>query len=219
MLPMPWSVETIVASGGILAIALIVFAESGLLLGFFLPGDTLLIAAGIFASQGTMPLEILIPVVTVAAIAGYQLGFIIGQRAGPRFFTRKGGVLFRQEYTGQAQVFFTKHGGKAVILARFVAVVRTVVPILAGVGQMSSSRFGFYNIAGAVVWVAGLILGSYWLGSRFPDLDKIILPLLLIAIVITTASVLWKFGSTRQKRKELKAALSEEVNYLFSKKG
>jgi membrane-associated protein len=215
---MPWSVDAIVASGGILAIALIVFAESGLLLGFFLPGDTLLVAAGIFAAQGTMPLEILLPTVTLAAIAGYQLGYVIGLRAGPRFFNRQGGVLFRQEYTHRAQAFFGKHGGKAIVLARFVAVIRTVVPVLAGVGKMSAREFTFYNITGALVWVVGLILGSYWLGSRFPNLDKIILPMLLAAIILTVGSLLWKLGSTAQKRRELGAAIAEEFSYLFGKK-
>jgi membrane-associated protein len=215
---MPWSVDTIVASGGIIAITLIIFAESGLLLGFFLPGDTLLIAAGIFASQGTMPLEILIPVVTLAAILGYQLGFIIGQRAGPRVFTRDNGVLFRQDYVKRAQVFFAKHGGKAIVLARFVAIVRTVVPILAGVGKVNSVHFAVYNVVGGVIWVVGIILGSYWLGSRFPDLDKIIMPLLLLAIILTMASLLWKLGSTAQKRRELKAAIAEEFGYLFKRR-
>lgn len=215
---MPWDVEAIVAGGGILAISLIIFAESGLLLGFFLPGDTLLVAAGIFAAQGTMPLEVLIPVVTLAAIAGYELGYVIGHRAGPRVFKRQSGVLFRQEYTKRAQAFFNKHGGKSLILARYIAVVRTVIPVLAGMGQMNHGKFLFYNVSGAIIWVPGIILGSYWLGNRFPNLDKIILPMLVLAIAITVGSLLWKFGSTGAKRREMKAAISEEFNYLFKKK-
>lgn len=214
---MPWSVDAIVQSGGILAISLIIFAESGLLLGFFLPGDTLLVAAGIFAAKHKLPLETLIPIVTLAAIAGYQLGFEIGDKAGPRVFRRKGGVLFRQEYTHRADNFFAKHGGKAVILARFIAVVRTLVPLLAGVGSMPRRRFFIYNIVGGIVWVAGIILGSYWLGTRFPNLDQLVLPLLMLAIVITSGSLLWKFGSTAKKRRLLRAAIREEFEYLFKK--
>lgn len=215
---MPWSVDAIVQSGGIVAISLIIFAESGLLLGFFLPGDTLLVAAGIFAAKHKLPLETLIPIVTLAAIAGYQLGFEIGDKAGPRVFRRKGGVLFRQEYTHRAEKFFAIHGGKSVILARFVAVVRTLVPLLAGVGNMNRRKFFIYNVVGGVIWVVGIILGSFWLGSHFPNLDKFILPLLLLAIVVTSGSLLWQFGSTAQKRRVLRAAIREEFEYLFKKK-
>jgi membrane-associated protein len=133
------NVDSILQGGGLLAVALIIFAECGLLLGFFLPGDTLLIAAGVFAAQGKLPIALLLPIVAIAAIAGYQVGYLIGERAGPRVFKRKDGLLFREEYVDRAQDFFTRHGGKAILLARFIAVVRTFVPLVAGIGIIQRS--------------------------------------------------------------------------------
>lgn len=212
------SVDTIVQSGGIIAISLIIFAESGLLAGFFLPGDTLLLAAGLFAAQGKLPLAVLLLCVIVAAIVGYHLGYVIGERIGPRVFKRKDGVLFRQEYIKSAELFSKKHGAKAVLLARFVAVVRTIVPVVAGMGKMDKRRFTIYNIVGGIIWTVSIVLGGYWLGSRFPNLDTIILPLLFLAMFLTMGGVLWQFARNAQKRKELRSAIREEYNYFFKKK-
>jgi membrane-associated protein len=184
------SVDHIVQTGGLLAIALIIFAETGLLIGFFLPGDTLLIAAGILSSQGKLPLWALIPVTAVAAILGYQVGYIIGERAGPRFFKRREGILFRIEYIERAEDFFNRHGGKTIILARFVAVVRTIVPLVAGVGKMPKKLFFTYNIIGAVLWVTSVTLAAYWLGSKIPNIDKYLIILVVLAMVFTTAGTL-----------------------------
>lgn len=211
------SVDSIVQSGGILAISLIIFAESGLLIGFFLPGDTLLLAAGLFASQGRLPLAVLLPCVIIAAIAGYHLGYVIGERVGPRVFKRSDGVLFKREYIKSAELFSKKHGGKAVFLARFLAVVRTIVPIVAGMGKMNKRSFTFYNIIGGVIWTTSIILGSFWLGNRFPNLDTFILPLLFLAMFLTMGSILWQFARSSSKRRELRAALREEYNYFFKK--
>lgn len=212
------SVDSIVQSGGILAISLIIFAESGLLIGFFLPGDTLLLAAGLLASQDKLPIPILLVCVIIAAIAGYHLGYIIGERAGPRIFRRKDGVLFRQEYIKSAELFSKKHGGKAVLLARFLAVVRTIVPVVAGMGKMDKRKFTTYNVIGAIIWTTSIILGSYWLGNQFPNLDKFIIPLLILAMVLTTGSILWQFARNSRKRHELRLAIREEYNYFFKKK-
>ena len=135
--------DHIVQAGGILLVALIIFAETGLLVGFFLPGDTLLIAAGIYAAahHHQVPLWALLPAVAAASILGYEVGYKIGKAAGPRFFTRQDGLFFRQEYVTRTTDFFERHGGKSVILARFVAVVRTVVPLVAGMGKMDRKFF------------------------------------------------------------------------------
>jgi membrane-associated protein len=212
-----FDVQSIVASGGILVVALIIFAETGLLLGFFLPGDTLLVAAGLLAGQHKLPILVLLPVVAMAAIAGYEVGYLIGKRAGPRFFKRKDGLLFREEYVLRAEKLAEKHGGKSILIARFIAIVRTIVPLVAGMGKMPRKKFVIYNIIGGVAWVSTITLAAFWIGSRVPNIDRVILPLVLLAMVVTFAVVMWQFGSSSQKRHELKIALREEWDYLFNK--
>lgn len=200
-----------------MAVALIIFAETGLLLGFFLPGDTLLIAAGLLAGQHKLPVLVLLPVVAFAAIAGYEVGYLIGKRAGPRFFKRKDGLLFREEYVLRAEKLAEKHGGKSILIARFIAIVRTIVPLVAGMGKMPRKKFVVYNVIGGVVWVSTIILAAYWIGSRVPNIDRVVLPLILLAMVGTVAIMMWQFGSSAQKRHELGVALREEWDYLFNK--
>jgi membrane-associated protein len=212
------SVDHIVQTGGLLAIALIIFAETGLLIGFFLPGDTLLIAAGILSSQGKLPLWALIPVTAVAAILGYQVGYIIGERAGPRFFKRREGILFRIEYIERAEDFFNRHGGKTIILARFVAVVRTIVPLVAGVGKMPKKLFFTYNIIGAVLWVTSVTLAAYWLGSKIPNIDKYLIILVVLAMVFTTAGTLEEMLRTKPRRQAFKNAIKDELSFIFKRK-
>ena len=214
-----FDVNSIVASGGILVIALIIFAETGLLLGFFLPGDTLLVAAGIFASQhkSQLPLVALLIVVAIAAIAGYEVGYVIGKRAGPRFFKRKDGLLFREEYVLRAERLAEKHGGKSILIARFIAIVRTIVPLVAGMGKMPRKKFVIYNFIGGAAWTSSVILAAYWIGSRVPNIDRVVLPLILLAMIGTVGIMMWQFGSNAQKRRELKNAMREEWDYLFNK--
>lgn len=212
------SPETIVEGGGLLVITLVVFAETGLLVGFFLPGDTLLVAAGIFAAQGNLPLDLLLLCLAGAAIIGYQVGYAIGEHAGPRLFKRREGLLFKEEYVVRTQQFFDKHGGKTVLLARFVPVVRTVVPLVAGIGKMQKRKFLGYNLAGALLWTWGLTLAAYWIGQRIPDLDKFLLPMLVLAMVFTTGPVMIQIAGSRAKRRELRRALRDEFDYLFRRK-
>lgn len=212
------SPETIVEGGGLLVIALVVFSETGLLVGFFLPGDTLLVAAGIFAAQGNLPLEALLPSLALAAILGYQLGYAIGDQAGPRLFKRKDGVLFKEDYVAKTHDFFSKHGGKTVLFARFIPIVRTLVPLVAGVGKMNRGKFLAYNITGGIVWTFGLTLAAYWLGQRIPDLDKFLLPMLALAVVFTTGPVLIQIAGSKAKRRELKNALKDEYDYFRNRR-
>src|SRR3972149_11230065 len=132
--------DSIIQSGGLIAIALMVFAESGLLFGFIFPGDSLLLAAGFFAGQGKLPIVWLIVAVVVAAIIGDNVGYRIGRRFGPKLFKRDNGLFFRREYVEQTQSFYQRHGGKTIILARFVPIVRTFAPVVAGVGKMDWRR-------------------------------------------------------------------------------
>jgi membrane-associated protein len=210
-------VNQIIQTGGLLAILLIIFAETGLLLGFFLPGDTLLIAAGIFASQGKLPLDFLLLLTPVAAILGYQVAYKIGEQAGPRLFHRDDGVLFRTEYVTRTEDFIKKHGGKAILLARFIVVVRTVIPLVAGMGKMSKKKFMFYNVTGSIVWTTSVILAAYWLGHRIPNLDKYLILLVVGAMLITTGGGLLEVMRTKSRRAALKQALKDEFHYFFKR--
>ncbi len=213
-----FDVESIIRAGGILIVAGIVFAESGLLIGFFLPGDTLLFGAGLLASQGEMNIWVLVAAVIVAAVLGDNVGYSIGQKAGPRMFSKKDGILFRREYIEKAEAFYEKHGGKTIILARFTPIVRTFAPVVAGIGNMSRRRFFLYNIIGAVLWATTIILLGYWLGSKIPHLDKFI-EYVLLAVVI--ASLVVAFGHVLKdpkNRRIMIANIKKSWAQRFSKK-
>jgi len=180
-----FDINQIIESGGLLLIALIVFAESGLLIGFFLPGDTLLLGAGILASQGQPPIGRLIAVVIIAAVVGDNVGYEIGKRTGKRIFNKKDSLLFRQDHVFRAEKFYNRHGGKTIIIARFTPFVRTFAPVVAGVGNMPHRRFFFFNVVGGILWGAGVPLLGYWFGSKVPHLEKYI-HLVLITVVLAS---------------------------------
>jgi len=194
--------EHLLQSGGVLLVAAIVFAESGLLIGFFLPGDTLLFTAGFFASQGKLPLGLLLLATVAAAIIGDNVGYTIGRRTGHRVFKKKDGILFRAEYINQAEKFYEKHGGKTITIARFIPIIRTFAPVVAGVGKMDRKKFMFYNVIGATIWGVGVTLLGYALGSRIPNIDKYLLPVVGLATLFTFGPPLihiLKDGETRAK--------------------
>lgn len=178
-----FNVEHIIQVWGIAAVAIIVFIESGLLVGFFLPGDTLLFAAGLAASQGQFSIATLIAIVIIAAIAGDNVGYGIGRRAGRRLFKKPESLFFRPEYLVKAEQFYERHGGKTIILARFTPIIRTFAPVVAGASKMPRDRFVFFNIIGGVIWGAGMPLLGYWVGSKIPGLDKYIEYVLLAVVV------------------------------------
>jgi membrane protein DedA with SNARE-associated domain len=151
----------------LLLIMAIVFAESGLLIGFFLPGDSLLFLAGAFVASGViaLPLWLLMLGVSIAAVAGDQTGYLIGRRFAPQVFSRPDSRLFRQSHADAANRFFVRHGSRAVILARFVPVVRTFVPVVAGIGRMPRRRFTSYNVIGGVTWSVGILAAGLWFGG------------------------------------------------------
>lgn len=168
------------------AIWLIIFAETGLLIGFFLPGDSLLFTAGLLAGQGKLDIALLLPGVFIAAFVGDQLGYTIGQKIGPRLFSKTDSRFFKQEYVTHTKNFFTKHGSKTIIIARFVPVVRTFAPVLAGVGEMERRTFIIYNLVGAFLWAVGITLLGYILGDIVGDsIDKYLLPIIALIILIS----------------------------------
>lgn len=196
------SPETI-AQAGIVAIALIVFIESGLLVGFFLPGDTLLIAAGVLASTGVISIEATIAAIVIAAILGDNVGYTIGQYSGKRLFRKKDGILFRKEYVERAQSFYDKHGGKAVVIARFVPIVRTFAPVVAGIGKMPRRKFFFYNVIGALLWGVGVTLLGYWIGKRIPHIGEYIEYAMITVIFLSLSPALFHILKDPRSRKLL----------------
>lgn len=199
--------ETIIQAGGLLLIAFIVFAECGLLFGFFLPGDTLLFAAGFFASQGQLEIASLIIVIVVSAIAGNAAGYEIGKRAGPKLFKKEDGIVFRKEYIQQAEAFYEKHGGKTILLARFVPLVRTFAPVVAGIGRMDIKLFTFYNVLGSLIWGVGVTLAGYYLGSKIPNIDTYIMPIILLAMALSFGPTIYHILKDPKARAAIKNKL------------
>lgn len=175
----------IVQTGSYLGIALAIFAESGLLVGIFLPGDSLLFAAGLLSGAGFLaPLPLMLFVI-IAAIAGDSVGYWFGANVGTSFFQRKDSRFFKQAYLKRTEQFYQKYGGRAVVLARFVPIVRTLAPILAGIGSMNYRTFLAYNALGGCLWGAGMISLGYFLGAIIPNSETYIVPMSLIIIVLS----------------------------------
>ena len=167
-------IESVLKFGPLVAyIALfsIVFAESGLLIGFFLPGDSLLFTSGFLASQGFMSIYILVPLCFTAAVLGDSVGYTFGHKFGKRLFNKEDSFFFHKDHLLKAKAFYEKHGGKTIIIARFLPVVRTFAPIVAGMGDMKYSKFLTYNIVGGVLWAIGLTVAGYFLGKLIPNVD------------------------------------------------
>lgn len=206
-----FNVVHLIESGGLLLIGAIVFAETGLLVGFFLPGDTLLLTAGIFAAQGHLNLYLAIAVIVIASIAGNYAGYQIGHHTGKRIFTKSDGILFRQEYIIRAETFYEKHGGKTILLARFVPIVRTFAAVVAGVAAMNMGVFMFYNILGGLLWGTSVTLLGYWFGSKIPNIDHYILPFMAVIILLSFAPMLHHLiKNSLEKRKAGSSDSKEE---------
>lgn len=186
-LMLPIDLETAIKAIGLVGVGAIVFAESGLLIGFFLPGDSLLFTAGFLASQGFLDIWLLTVVVTVCAIVGDQVGYVFGKRVGPRLFNREDSIWFHRKHLERAHAFYEKHGGKAIVLARFMPIVRTFAPIVAGMGSMDYGRFVFYNVLGGLLWGVGVTWAGYFLGSLIPDVDKYLLPIIALIVIASVA--------------------------------
>jgi membrane-associated protein len=198
---------------GTIGLMLVIFAESGLLIGFFLPGDSLLFTAGLFASQGKFGLSL--PVVLIgcflAAVAGDQVGYMFGRRVGPSLFSRPNSRLFKQEYVQRADEFFEHHGPKTILLARFVPVVRTFAPILAGVGSMKYRTFVVYNVIGGLLWAVGVTSLGALLGDSIgaDNVDKYLLPIIGVIIVVSVLPAVIEVIRHRRKAAREAGPLSE----------
>lgn len=182
---------------GLLGLFAIVFAETGLFLGFFLPGDSLPFVAGLLAAQGLFPVSMLILVLLVAAITGNITGYWFGKKVGPKLFEREDSLLFRKAHVRRAQSFYEKHGAKTIMLARFIPIVRTFGPIVAGIAGMKYRSFMPYNVLGAVLWTVGLTSGGYLFGNLITDIDRYLLPVILAIIIISFLPAVWHIWQER----------------------
>ncbi|WP_155300512.1 DedA family protein [Deinococcus arenae] len=189
----------LIQSVSYIGIAGIVFAESGLLAGFFLPGDSLLITAGLLARSGQLNLVLLVATVAAAAIIGDSAGYLIGRRFGPAVFNRQNSRFLKPEYVTRTHAFFDQYGGKAVILARFVPVVRTIAPTMAGIGGMSYPQFLKYNVVGGLLWATSVPLLGYLLGQLIPHLDRYILLVIGAVILLSFIPIALELRKARQR--------------------
>jgi membrane-associated protein len=182
-----FDLDSIIRTVGYFGVFGIIFAETGLFFGIFLPGDSLLFTAGFLASQGHFNIVVLCLICFVAAVAGDATGYYIGDRMGRRLFTKPESRIFKPEYLLKAQHFFERHGGKAIIIGRFMPIVRTMVPMVAGAGTMTYHKFFTYNVIGAFLWAVCVTLAGYFLGSTIPGVDKYLLPIIAVILVVSVA--------------------------------
>jgi len=175
----------LVKSAGIVGVVAIIFAESGLFFGFFFPGDSLLFTAGFLASQGFLHIGLLVPLCFLAAIGGDSIGYAFGRKIGPKIFTREDSFFFHKKHVERTQHFYEQHGQKTILLARFIPIVRTFAPILAGVGRMPYERFLIFNVLGGFIWSVGFLALGYFVGNIVPHAERYI-TLIIFVIVLTS---------------------------------
>lgn len=192
--------DELIRWGGYVVLVIIVFAETGLLAGFFLPGDSLLVTAGLIAAvEGTLNIWLLVFLLAAAAIAGDTTGYWIGYHLGPRIFSREDSFFFHKNHLLRTQRFYDKYGAKTIVLARFIPIVRTFAPTVAGVGKMEYKRFLVYNMAGGTGWVLSMILAGYYLGRSIPNIEKQIHWVILVVIVLSFIPIIREFVVHRLK--------------------
>jgi membrane-associated protein len=198
----PAALFELVRWGGYVALATIVFTETGLLIGFFLPGDSLLITAGLVAAAGGLDIWWLNALLSVAAIAGDSVGYAIGYRTGPRIFTREDSRWFNRNHLVRTRDFYERHGGKTIVLARFIPILRTFAPVVAGVGQMEYRRFVAYNVLGGVGWVASMTWAGYLLGQTIPDIGRHIHVVIAVVVVLSVIPIALEWWKARARRRD-----------------
>ena len=198
---------------GYLGLFLIIFAETGILIGVFFPGESLLLSAGLLSSLGYFDIRLVIPIVIVAAVLADSAGYAVGKKYGSKIFHRKNSLLFDQRYIAQSEKFYKDHGGKTVIIARFLPFIRTIAPILAGVGRMRYPVFLVYNFVGAILWSVVISLFGFYLGQQIPDADQHILLLIVIIVFICFAPTALALVRDKDSRKKLMNFLRERTNW------
>jgi len=213
-----------IIAASIVGVAAIVFAESGLLIGFFLPGDSLLFTTGFLIHSGLLDFNIhlAVAIIFAAAVLGDSVGYTFGRKLGPRLFKKPDARLFKQEYIQQAQNFYEKHGGKAIIIARFVPIVRTFAPLVAGASNMDYKRFLSFNVIGAFLWAAGVTYIGYGLGSVFEsagiEIDHVLLPIIALIILISVLPPAIHIFKDKKTRTAFWNGTKREIASIFSRK-
>jgi membrane-associated protein len=212
-------IELLLAKGGIfvyVGLIFIVFAETGLAVGFFLPGDSLLVVAGLFAAAGRLNLAILLSTLSVAAVVGDAVGYYTGKTMGPRLFKRQKSLLFRPSHLQRAHAFYEKYGGKTIVIARFVPIVRTFAPIVAGAADMPYRRFVVFNVAGGFLWVTSMLLTGYFLGSLLKskfgiDLEEHIEWVILVVVALSLMPPVIEYLKSRREKARASETQNAEV--------
>lgn len=205
--------ESIIAYGGIYLLLFVVFAETGLFVGFFLPGDSLLFTSGLLCSAGVLEIHpfLLVILIIISAVAGNMTGYVFGKKVGPLLFKRKSGFFFRQQHLVTAHEFYLKHGKKTIILSRFLPIVRTFAPIVAGIVKLNYYKFVTYSLVGAIFWVCTLVLTGYFMGKYIPGTKDYLGYIVIFLIVIT--SIPFVYNSL--KRKFRKKNFKKEQDSVF----
>ena len=196
----PAALYELVRWGGYVALVVIVFTETGLLIGFFLPGDSLQITAGLVAATGALDIWLLNVLLSVAAIVGDSVGYAIGYRAGPRIFTREDSRWFSKKHLVRTREFYERHGGKTIVLARFIPIIRTFAPVVAGVGRMEYRKFLAYNVLGGIGWVVGLTWAGFLLGHAIPDIGRYIHIVIGVVIFLSLIPIGVEWLRARRRR-------------------
>jgi len=208
----------------VLVLMAIIFAESGLLIGFFLPGDSILFTAGFLVHAGILHFDIhlLVFLLFVAAVAGDSVGYLFGRRVGRRIFNRPNSRLFRQENIQKAEEFYDKHGSKTIIIARFIPVVRTFAPIVAGVGKMEYKNFVLFNVIGALLWAVGITYAGYYIGAALEGVgihvDTILLPIIAFIVLISVLPPAIHILKDKERRDVMWEGTKRQLKILFRKK-
>lgn len=192
--------QSLVVAVGVLGLIIIIFAETGLLFGFFLPGDSLLISAGIIAATGTIDVWQTGILLTIAAILGDGVGFWIGKTTGPKLYKRQDTFFFKKSHLNAAQEFYNKHGGKTIVLARFIPIIRTFAPTVAGGAGMPYKHFLFYNIFGGFLWIWSMLLGGYYLAKQVPNIEENIHYVILIVVFLSILPILISWLKAQRKK-------------------
>lgn len=215
-----FDLQTLITTAGVAGVAAIVFAESGLLIGFFLPGDSLLFTAGFLTQLGILDINVHIFafILFVAAALGDSVGYTFGRRVGRRIFKRPDSLLFKQENLEKAEQFYETHGPKTIVIARFIPVIRTFAPIVAGVGKMHYRKFVAYNLVGALLWAVGLTYLGYFAGAWFTsiglDIDQVLLPVVAVIILLSVLPPAIHILKDAPRRGALVAAIKQQLKNL-----
>jgi membrane-associated protein len=210
----PEALKELIINVSYLGVFAIIFAESGLFFGFFLPGDSLLFTAGFLASQGFFDIRFLIAGCFVAAVLGDSVGYATGRRVGPRLFSRPESRFFKPEHLHKAHAFYEEHGGKTIILARFMPFVRTFAPIVAGIGRMDYGRFLTFNLVGGALWAIGLPIAGYYFGRILPpeQVDRYLLPIIVLIIVVSVLPSVWHVWRERRAARPAGASAQADLD-------